>query len=265
MKELINYLISLTDKKFYVLLRNLLEKLVYNKKFSLFYQNNFYVRKYKDFQNIFFYHKERTRLYGRGFKFRLKSLEKIYFLDKIKFKNCDTIIDCGSNIGEVGLLFKLKKIRVNYFAFEPSNYEYYCLKKNIKKNLHQLYNVALWKHFSNVDFFIKSETADSSLFRIKNYDYINKVRCKKLDDYHFNDNIKLLKIEAEGAEPEVLKGAEKTIKKCNYISVDAGPERGIEQKTTLKEVNQFLLNRNFILMNKSSQRIVLLFKNRKFI
>ena len=101
------------------------------------------------------------------------------------------------------------------------------------------------------------------MFRINNYDFVKKVKCRKLDDYHFHKTIKLLKIEAEGAEPEVLRGAEKTIKNCNYISVDAGPERGMEQKTTVKEVSQFLLNRNFILLRKSTERIVLLFKNKK--
>ena len=77
-------------------------------------------------------------------------------------------------------------------------------------------------------------------------------------------SIKLLKIEAEGAEPEVLIGAEQTIKLCEYISVDAGPERGIEQKTTIKEVKQFLLSRNFTLIQKSFDRVVLLFKNKKY-
>ena len=263
MKSLINYLISFTNKKFYVFLRNILESVFYNKNFSLFYENKFYVRKYSTFQNIFFYHKERTRMYGRGYNFRLRSLEKIYFINKIKFNNLDTVIDCGSNIGEIGLLFKLKKIKINYIAFEPASYEFKCLKKNIGINNFNLYKVALWKHFSNNDLFVKSETADSSLFRINNYDFIKRVKCKKLDDYNFNKNIKLLKIEAEGAEPEVLIGAERTIQNCSFISVDAGPERGVDQKTTVKQVTHFLLNRNFILVKKSVGRIILLFKNKK--
>ena len=265
MKKIINFLISLTNGKFYALLRNVLEIVVYRKKFSLFYKTNFYLRKYSNFQNIFFYHKERTRMYGRGYEFRLRSLEKIYFINKIKFNNSDTVIDCGANIGEIGLIFKLKRIKINYIAFEPSTFEFKCLKKNMRGNLNTLYKIALWKNFSNLNFYSKSQTADSSLFKILNYDFVNRVKCKKVDDYNFQNKIKLFKIEAEGAEPEVLKGAERTLNKCKYVSVDAGPERGIEQKTTIKEVCKFLLNRNFILTNKSSERIVLLFKNKKYI
>jgi FkbM family methyltransferase len=264
MKKIINYAISLTSGHIYTLLRNILEIIFYKKRFSLFYENNFYIRKYYNFRNIYFSHKERTRMYGRGYKFRLHSLEKIYFLDKIKFNNLDIVIDCGSNIGEVGLIFKLIKKNIKYIAFEPSKLEFLCLKKNMKENKATLHNVALWKNYTNLNFYIKSQTADSSLFKIKKYDYIEKVKCKKLDDYFFNKKIKLLKIEAEGAEPEVLIGAEQTIKLCEYISVDAGPERGIEQKTTIKEVKQFLLSRNFTLIQKSFDRVVLLFKNKKY-
>lgn len=265
MKKIINYLISLTNRKIFVFLRNLLEFIVYKKKFTLFYKKNLYIRKYHDFQNIYFCHKERTRMYGRGYKFRLKSLEKIYFMDEINFTNSDTIIDCGSNVGEIGLIFKLNKKFINYIAFEPSQLEFFCLKKNNQENKKNLHNVALWKNNSNLNFYYKSQTADSSLFKIKNFDFVKSIKCKKLDDYNFNKKIKLLKIEAEGAEPEVLKGAKMTINYCEYIAVDAGPERGIKNYTTVKEVKQFLLQRNFILLRQSHERIILLFRNRKFL
>jgi hypothetical protein len=38
--------------------------------------------------------------------------------------------------------------------------------------------------------------------------------------------IRLLKVEAEGMEPEVLAGALKTLANVEYVAVDAGPERG---------------------------------------
>ena len=51
------------------------------------------------------------------------------------------------------------------------------------------------------NFFTKAGTADSSLFEIENYDDKLQVDCITLDSLNIKD-IKLLKIEAEGAEPE---------------------------------------------------------------
>jgi len=42
------------------------------------------------------------------------------------------------------------------------------------------------------------------------------------------DAIRLLKVEAEGMEPEVLAGAHQTLQRVDYVAVDAGPERGGE-------------------------------------
>ena len=54
----------------------------------------------------------------------------------------------------------------------------------------------------------------------------------KLDDFKIKQ-IKLLKIDAEGYEPEVLSGSIATLSQTEYVAVDFGPERGLEQKDTI--------------------------------
>ena len=49
------------------------------------------------------------------------------------------------------------------------------------------------------------------------------IKSKTLDSYNFK-KIKLLKLEAEGSEFEVLNGSLNTLKNIDYISVDYGPE-----------------------------------------
>ena len=61
-----------------------------------------------------------------------------------------------------------------------------------------------------------------------------------LDDVTLPKNIKLLKVEAEGFT-EVIEGAEETLMPIEYICVDFGSERGIEQENTVIEVNNILL------------------------
>ena len=52
-------------------------------------------------------------MYGRGASFRLETLGKFYFLDKLTFTNGDKIIDCGANLDEINLFFKRKNINID--------------------------------------------------------------------------------------------------------------------------------------------------------
>jgi len=256
-KNNILYILHLTDKSFFCFIRNFLEYIFFNQKFSLKYFNNKYLRKYNNL-NIYFPHKIRTIMYGRGYNFRLKTLANDYFINKITFNEGDTIVDCGANIGEIYLYFKiLQNINIDYYAFEPSINEFECLSLNVKSKY--LYNKALWNKNENLEFYIKSNSADSSIFEINNYEKKINIKGVRLDSLNFN-NIKLLKIEAEGAEPEVLEGAEDILNKCEYVVIDSGPERGKELKETSVSVINFLVKRNFKLININHNRIVLLFK-----
>ena len=78
----------------------------------------------------------------------------------------------------------------------------------------------------------------------------------------FLNKIKLFKLEAEGAEPEILLGCEPILHNIEYISADVGFERGIKQKSTLPEVNNFLMKNGFELVKNGRSRIVCLYKNK---
>ena len=71
--------------------------------------------------------------------------------------------------------------------------------------------------------FLNPEGADSSLVYFGS-DSSVEVNTKTLDSFKY-PQIKLLKIEAEGAELEVLQGSVDTLSNVEYISVDYGPER----------------------------------------
>ena len=70
-------------------------------------------------------------------------------------------------------------------------------------------------------------------------------------------------IEAEGLEPEILKGLKKNINKVEYISVDCG-ERGIEKKSTKNDCSSYLLKNNFKIIDYDPVSVVCLFKNLDF-
>ena len=70
----------------------------------------------------------------------------------------------------------------------------------------------------------------------------------------------LLKLEAEGAEPEVIYGANKTLINLNYIAADLGPERGFNEECTIKEVSNSLYKNNFKMIDFKYPRICCLYK-----
>ena len=261
-KQIIISNINKTNFQIFCFIRNVLEFIFFNQKFNLKYnKSNLYTREYKDLGVLFFPNKYRTIMYGRGATFRLNSLAKFYFLDKINFTNGDKIIDCGANIGEINLIFKQKNILVDYYAFEPSTKDFDCLKLNAKSN--NLYKKGLWNEKSKKTFFIKSNSADSSFFEIDEFETKEIIEVDKLDNFQL-DHIKLLKVEAEGAEPEVLQGAKNTLKSCEYVVVDAGKERGIKKEETSMFVCNYLLSNNYELLYINHERITLLFKNKLF-
>lgn len=211
-------------------------------------------------RSVHFYHtKQANMCYENGFDARSVDLERDYLLNFIKFKPGDLIVDCGANVGDLRNFFSDKDIAIEYIGIEPSPREFECLRLNIGTS--RAVNVGLWDSDGSLDFYVSSQTADSSFIEPKSFDLVKKVPTKRLDSL-VNGRIKLLKLEAEGAEPEVLKGCENILNEIEWISADLGFERGTEQTSTFCPVTNFLLSRNFELVQVNHQRVVGLFRNK---
>lgn len=193
-------------------------------------------------------------------KYHLDKLYETYCINNIEINDQDIVIDCGANIGELYYSFLLKNKSIRYYAFEPEVNTYKCLKINLNsfKNVY-LENIALSNESKKTSFFIDEEGANSSLSDFGSSRKL-EIESKSLDDFGL-ENIKLLKVEAEGHELEVLQGSIKTISKTKYISVDYGPEKGIDQLSTLPEVIDFMYENNFSIIGTSKYRQIGLFKN----
>ena len=74
----------------------------------------------------------------------------------------------------------------------------------------------------------------------------------------------MFKIDAEGFEPEVLKGSVNTLRLINFISVDYGHERGENQESTIVDVNNLLTEYNFKLIKFSEHRLIGLYENQEY-
>ena len=211
----------------------------------------------------YFYEREQNYYsYKRGFRRRAFLLARQYHIDKINFSNGDLIVDCGSNVGDLELYFRFLGIKIQYIAFEPSPKEFLALQSNVPSG--DLRNQALWSATTELDFYVSVRNADSSVIQPPTFESKCKVGCVRLDQAVASP-IKLLKLEAEGAEPEALFGAEGILPITHYIAVDCGFERGVNSESTLPQVCNFLVSRNFEIVALGRERLTLLFVNKKLV
>jgi FkbM family methyltransferase len=155
-----------------------------------------------------------------------------------KFK-IDYFIDVGSHKGEF-LSYLMKLNYKNIYCFEPQKKIFNILFKRFRKKKGiKLYNLALSDKNTFKNFYVSKFTLTSTLSKSKNsfysrfknfilnntssYSEKKKIRTKKLDEVIYKkklDNI-FLKIDVEGFELNVLKGAKKLLlNKIKFVLVE---------------------------------------------
>lgn len=200
--------------------------------------------------------------YARSIKTRGNDLADSYCLKNIKFNSDDVVIDCGANYGDLYLYLRDKIKESNYIAIEPGPVEYKCLLKSL--SCAQIVNFGLSNSDGELDFYLCSESGDSSLIEPKNYTQVVRVKVKTIDSLVKDLGIsgcRLFKLEAEGWEPEILAGAHKFITSCDYVAVDGGLERGVDAEATFPAVNNFLMSNGFEMVDIFGPSYRALYKN----
>jgi len=176
------------------------------------------------------------------FEGELKLLNKI-----TQYHNLDKYIyiDVGANDGShVNKIIKTNK-KINFCLFEANRFSYKRLTKNIKKSKKiKLYNFALGRKNSILKMFdykksgtVLSSTNKKSLeYLVNKKIYSFNVKVKKLDNFKFIKIVKIIKIDVEGDELNVLLGAKKIINKFNPIIILEFNSRHIFTRTFLKDI-----------------------------
>ena len=248
------------DGKLFCIFMNL----IFRKHSKIDYDNslNLYSKKLDDKLSISYPNKRIMRVIQKDKVLIFEKLYKTYCLDQIKFEDSDLIIDCGANVGELNYSFYYKNIFINYMSFEPDKDSYDCLKINKIRKSDKMNNFALSNKNGEAELYVDGFGGNSSLEYFGDDKSIT-IQTKTLDSLNIENQIKLFKVEAEGHEPEVLEGSLNTLKNIEYIAVDFGFERGLNQENTINSVNNILTKNNFELKNISEYRLVGLYKNLK--
>ena len=135
-----------------------------------------------------------------------------------RYGNFKNILDIGSNIGNHMLFYCSKMQAQRVICFEPNDFNHSVLIKNIElNNLQQIvtvHNCALGETAGKgvqKDFTLMN----TGMNRIET-DQQGAIDIKRLDDFGYS-NIDFVKIDVEGFEVEVLKGAGETITRCKPV------------------------------------------------
>lgn len=205
--------------------------------------------------------KQCNRCYTKGFKDRADKLADLYFFKEINFKDGDTLLDCGANVGDIKIWFYLNSIKINYIGFEPGKTEFELLKQNVHPSV--VYNLGLYNKNCNIKFYLRPDYAGSTIIKPKDNIIHTEIKVKKLEEF-IDSRIKCIKIEVEGAEPEVVEGLGEKINNVEFITADLGFGRGENLESELIPVTNFLLKRQFELINFKvvGNRIMALYKNK---
>ena len=207
------------------------------------------------------------------------SLDKIFsnelylndYIKKILGKNKISIIDVGAS----GILEKNKfNIRIDNKFTEISKFDDNLSLQN-KNN--KLFNKILWSEEKDLDFYIRKNQVSSSLYKtnneiLKDFDNFSeheviesiKVKSSKIFDIKELIDIDLIKIDAEGAELEILRGMESKLDSVFVIELEAQfIERyigsplffEINKYLTEKDFEIFLINQEAWIRNKKNSNI----------
>jgi FkbM family methyltransferase len=184
-----------------------------------------------------------------------------YMLQLLKNHQINCVLDVGANEGQ----YAQKLIKYGYQAeilsFEPVASTYKILAENTSNHPHwKAYNFALAAADGASEINISENTVSSSILEIDeshlsaapNSKYLKKetIQLKKLDSIFFeeldlkNKNV-FLKIDTQGFEMEVLKGAENALKNIIGLQLELSITEMYKGEALFDEIIAYLKQRGF--------------------
>lgn len=215
-------------------------------------------------ESIYLCRRGRQNRYKRGVMAGVDALARDYHLHTIAPFEGGTFIDCGANVGELGFWARARGMR--YISFEPEELEATCCDLNNFNARSETLRKALWNENTTLVFHSKPNSADSSLFEMAGQTSRVEVEAVTLDSVIEIADLPrpvIFKLEAEGAEPEVLQGAARVLPHVDFVAADSGYERGVEKNHTFVETANILQSHGFRLAQAQFRRITALYENTK--
>ncbi len=198
-------------------------------------------------------------------------LKGIYLPTLIQYEwlkkfNIKTFIDVGSYKGEDSKTMNFLFPKVKIIAFEPDLGNFNYIQKKIKIKNFEIFKLALSNREGRTVFhshplsFLSSEL--TVLYQNQDRDYFNKktenyqVETTTLDIFFRNRKLTgkvLLKIDTQGTEGNVIKGAEKLLKIVDIIHIETPFKLIYKNQTSFDEIYKILTKHGFKFIGEAKE------------
>lgn len=208
-------------------------------------------------EKVFVSHPRRLGYYKSGVRARIDNLASEYCVSDFTLSPQDIVVDVGAHSGEFGLW--ATRHTANYLGIDPDPQAFRALRKNLP--LSKLENLAIGSKAGQAKLSLATSTGDSS-FHLTGHHPRVTVEVATLDwiiEKRFSSApIALIKVEAEGHEPEVLSSGKSALARTSWVTLDAGEERG--GVSTAPDCLNFLYSLGFTLEKVFLRRGIFLLK-----
>ena len=158
----------------------------------------------------------------------------------------NTILDIGANIGQSAVKFHHAFPNANIYCFEPVNHLYLKLEDNVRSysNIYT-YSDALGALPAKSKIYLTAHETTSSMIKpgyMKQAQDVNVITVDNFLETENIDKVGLMKIDVEGLDLDVLKGAEKTLKakKVQFILVECGFYKDLPNLVCFDTIRDYL-------------------------
>jgi len=150
--------------------------------------------------------------------------EFVYNISQDYIEDNTIVLDAGANFGQLSILFSKLKKDVIVYSFEASKFIFKILQKNIDINNANVkaINCILGNEGNRIYQIKKNDLSEFSSWGSNSVKIVDKKKTKfkteevqaiKIDDLKFDKKISFFKIDVQGYDLNVLKGAKNTILK----------------------------------------------------
>ncbi len=202
--------------------------------------------------------------------FDLVKKRKIIKFFKKRSLRYNFFFDVGAHKGETFFSFnKIFRIK-NFLSFEPSPQNFRILEKKTqgKYNNLKIFNYALGNENNKLKFYQLKESSSSTMINLNKSSNYFKKKTKILDIFNIRNikakeyqvpvktiekimtemsisSVDILKVDTEGYEFNILKGAKEKIKNIRFIYFEHHFDDMLEKKYTLSDIHNYLVKHGF--------------------
>lgn len=170
------------------------------------------------------------------------------WLTNVPFDAGDVVLDIGAHIGIVSIYLAILHPEITIYAFEPVPDNFKLLKKNLSENGIKnvvAKQVAITSDGRDLELTVNLDknSGGSTPYIDPSEGKVTRVQSLRFDSV-LKDNCKLLKIDCEGSEYEILYGS-KRLKNIEYLSAEIHVQPALIEKGYIHSELVDFCNKNF--------------------